>query len=342
MDLNFTINNMKTYVIAEAGVNHNGNLNLAYKLVDKAKTIKADCVKFQLFKHNTLATRYAPQAAYQKKNTKINQSQLELLKKLELNFEYLKKIKKYCQNKKIDFLLSIFSDEELNIIKDLNLESIKLPSGEINNVPLLKGIAKLKINVILSTGMANMKEILFALNILQKNGLKKNKISILQCTTDYPTKIEDVNLKSMITIKKKFKINVGLSDHTVGNELSIAAVALGAKIIEKHLTLDNKMSGPDHKASLNPKKFKELISSIRNVEKILGSEKKIPTKSELKNKKIVRKSIVAKLLIKKGEKFSNHNITCKRPEGGISPSVWEKIIGKKAKKNFLPDDLIKL
>ncbi len=342
MGLNFIINNMRTYVIAEAGVNHNGNLNLALKLVDKAKKIKADCVKFQLFKHDNLATRYAPQAAYQKKNTKKKQTQLELLKKLELKYEYLKKIKKYCQNKKIDFLLSIFSADELNIIRNLNLKTIKLPSGEINNVPLLKGIAKLRMNVILSTGMANIKEIAFALNILKKNGLRKDKISVLQCTTDYPTKIEDVNLKSMITIKQKFKINIGLSDHTVGNESSIAAVALGAKIIEKHLTLDNKMNGPDHKASLNPQKFKELISSIRNVETILGTGKKIPTKSELKNKKIVRKSIVAKLSIKKGEKFSNQNIACKRPEGGISPSMWEKIIGKKAKKNFSPDDLIKL
>tara|TARA_A100000164_G_C21897185_1_gene768574 strand:- start:198 stop:1199 length:1002 start_codon:yes stop_codon:yes gene_type:complete len=333
---------MKTYIIAEAGVNHNGRLNLAYNLVNTAKKIKANCVKFQLFKHNYLTTKFAPQASYQKKNTKKKQTQFELLKRLELNTNNLIKIQKYCEQKKIDFLLSVFGIEELKIIKKLKLKTVKLPSGEINNLPLLKGIARSNLNLILSTGMANMKEITFTLNYLKKNGLKKNKISILQCTTDYPTKLNDVNLRAMKTLQQKFKVKVGLSDHTIENESSISAVAMGATIIEKHLTLNNHMSGPDHKASLNPKKFKELINSIRKVEILLGSGKKLPSKAELKIKKIVRKSIVAKLPIKKGEIFTDINITCKRPEGGISASNWEKVVGKKSTKNFSPDEFIKL
>lgn len=333
---------MKTYIIAEAGVNHNGNIKLAYKLIDTAKKVKADCVKFQLFKHNNLTTKFAPLAAYQEKNTKKKQTQYNLLKKLELNLKSLKKIKLYCKKKRIDFLLSVFGTDELNILKTLNIKKVKLPSGEINNVPLLKNIAKLKLEVILSTGMADLKEVSNAVKILTKYGLKKRKISILQCTTDYPTNLKDVNLKAMLTLRKKFKTTVGLSDHTFGLEASLAATALGARVIEKHLTLDNNMSGPDHKASLDPKNFEKLVMGIRNVETILGSQNKIPTRSELKNKKIVRKSIVAKIPIKKGEKFSILNITCKRPEGGISSAKWEKIVGKKATKNFLEDEFIKL
>jgi len=333
---------MKTIIIAEAGVNHNGSLRLAYRLVDAAKKAKANYIKFQLFKHNELTTAYAPQANYQFKNTKKKQTQLELLKKLELSLDILKKIKSYCKKRKINFLLSVFGVEELKTLKKLNLKFIKIPSGEINNVNLLRCIARMNKKIILSTGMASLKEVGFAIKVLKKNGLDRKKISILQCTTDYPTQLKDVNLKSMVTMKEKFKVDVGLSDHTTGDEASMSAVSLGAKIIEKHITLDNNMRGPDHKASLNPKKFKELVAKIKNVEILLGSYSKKPNKSELKNKKIVRKSIVAKSNIKKGEIFSNTNIACKRPEGGISPIYWDKIIGKKSKKNFKVDDFISL
>jgi N,N'-diacetyllegionaminate synthase len=333
---------MKTIIIAEAGVNHNGSLRLAYRLVDAAKKAKANYIKFQLFKHNELTTAYAPQANYQFKNTKKKQTQLELLKKLELSLDILKKIKSYCKKRKINFLLSVFGVEELKTLKKLNLKFIKIPSGEINNVNLLRCIARMNKKIILSTGMASLKEVGFAIKVLKKNGLDRKKISILQCTTDYPTQLKDVNLKSMVTMKEKFKVDVGLSDHTTGDEASMSAVSLGAKIIEKHITLDNNMRGPDHKASLNPKKFKELVAKIKNVEILLGSYSKKPNKSELKNKKIVRKSIVAKSNIKKGEIFSNTNIACKRPEGGISPIYWDKIIGKKAKKNFKEDENIKI
>ncbi len=333
---------MKTIIIAEAGVNHNGSLRLAYRLVDAAKRAKADYIKFQLFKHNELTTAYAPQANYQFKNTKKKQTQLELLKKLELSLDILKKIKSYCKKRKINFLLSVFGVEELKTLKKLNLKFIKIPSGEINNFNLLRCIARMNKKIILSTGMASLKEVGFAIKVLKKNGLDRKKISILQCTTDYPTQLKDVNLKSMVTMKEKFKVDVGLSDHTIGNEASMSAVSLGAKIIEKHITLDNNMRGPDHKASLNPKKFEELVAKINNVEILLGSYSKKPNKSELKNKKIVRKSIVAKTNIKKGEIFSNTNIACKRPECGISPIYWDKIIGKKSKKNFKVDDFISL
>ena len=333
---------MKTIVIAEAGVNHNGSLRLAHRLVDAAKKAKADYIKFQLFYSKQLTTAYAPQAIYQFKNTKKKQTQLKLLKKLELNLVSFKKIKLYCKKRKINFLLSVFGVEELKTVKKLNLKVIKIPSGEINNVQLLKCIAKMNKKIIISTGMASLKEVEFAIKILKKNGLNNKKILVLQCTTDYPTQLKDVNLNAMITMKKKFKVEVGLSDHTIGHEASISAVSLGAKIIEKHITLNNNMKGPDHKASLNPKKFKELVTKIRNVEILLGNYLKKPSKSELKNKKIVRKSIVAKNNIKKGEIFSDVNIICKRPEGGISPIYWNNIIGKKSKQNFKVDDFISL
>ena len=333
---------MKTIVIAEAGVNHNGSLRLAYRLVDAAKKAKANYIKFQLFYSKELTTAYAPQANYQFKNTKKKQTQLKLLKKLELNLVSFKKIKLYCKKRKINFLLSVFGVEELKAFKKLNLKIIKIPSGEINNTQLLKCIAKMNKKIIISTGMASLKEVEFAIKILKKNGLNNKKILVLQCTTDYPTQLKDVNLNAMTAMKKKFKVEVGLSDHTIGHEASISAVSLGAKIIEKHITLNNNMKGPDHKASLNPKKFKELVAKIRNVEILLGNHLKKPSKSELKNKKIVRKSIVAKNNIKKGEIFSDANIICKRPEGGISPIYWNNIIGKKSKQNFKVDDFISL
>ena len=333
---------MKTFVIAEAGVNHNGNLKLAYKLVDAAKKAKADCVKFQLFHSKELTTIYASQTDYQIKNTKKKQTQLKLLEKLELDFNKLKKIQLYCKKIKINFLLSFFGVEELKTVKKLNLKVLKIPSGEINNTPLLKYIAKMKKKIILSSGMANLNEVEVAIKILKKNGLGDKKITVLQCTTDYPTQLKDVNLNAMITMKKKFKVEVGLSDHTTGSISAVSAVALGAKVIEKHITINNNLEGPDHKASLNPKKFKEFVKNIRNVEILLGSHLKKPTKPELKNKRIVRKSIVASINIKKGDKFSKLNITCKRPEGGISPILWNKVIGKKSKQNFNVDDFISI
>ena len=333
----------KVTVIAEVGVNHNGNERLAFKMIDKAKACGADIVKFQLFKTNKLIIKKSNKPLYIKKNNQLNKkTQYEILKSLELKFDCIERLSKYCKKNKIEFLLSPFDIESIKEIKKLNLKKVKIPSGEINNLPYLKEIAKLKKEIILSTGMSSIQEIRNALEILINSGINKKSITLLHCNTDYPTKFEDVNLSAMQNMRKLFNTKIGYSDHTLGIEVPIAATALGANIIEKHFTLDKKMKGPDHKASLEPHEFKEMVRCIKNISRAHGNGKKILTRSEKKNIKFVRKSIVAANFINKGEFFTEKNLTTKRPGNGLSPMMWNKIIRKKSKKSYKPDDLVNL
>lgn len=329
-----------TFIIAEAGVNHNGNLDIAKKMIDEASKTGVDAIKFQTFKTENLVCKGAKKAEYQKNNTDNKENQFEMLKRLEFSYEDFKELNEYCKLKDIMFLSSPFDLESIEMLKKLDIEIFKVPSGEIENVPYLREISKCNKKIILSSGMCNLSDIEFAIEILEKEGAKD--ISILHCNTEYPTPMEDVNLKAMETIKKAFSYEVGYSDHTEGIEIPIAAVALGAKIIEKHFTLDKSMEGPDHAASLTPKELKDMVCAIRNIEKALGNGRKIPSKSESKNKDIARKSIVSKRPIKKGEIFSLENITTKRPGTGISPKRFDEIIGKEAFKDFNEDEMIKL
>jgi N,N'-diacetyllegionaminate synthase len=332
----------KTFIIAEAGVNHNGNIEIAKKMIEVAKECGADAIKFQTFKAEKVISRYAPKAEYQKQTTGETDSQLEMVKKLELSFDDFIVLKEYCDKLNIMFLSTPFDFESIDFLNDLGLEIFKIPSGEITNLPYLEKIGKLGKKVILSTGMADLGEIEDALDILISCGTKKENITVLHCNTEYPTPYEDVNLLAMLTIKEAFKVKVGYSDHTLGIEIPIAAVALGASVIEKHFTLDKNMEGPDHKASLEPHELKAMIDAIVNIEKALGNGMKKPSKSELKNKDIVRKSIVAKREIKKGEIFTEDNITVKRPGTGISPMRWYEVLGKVAPKDYKEDELIKI
>lgn len=329
----------KTIIIAEAGVNHNGNFNLAKKMIVKAAKIGADYIKFQTFSADRLVTRFAKKPNYSQ-NKKENIFQHEMLKKLEIKDKDILKLKKICKANKIGFLSSAFDIESLKILNSINLDYFKVPSGEINNVPYLRYLAKLNKKVILSTGMSNLKEISFALSILKKAGLNKKKIFLLQCNSEYPSPLIDANLRVLGLFKKKFNVKIGYSDHTPGIEASIAAVSLGAKIIEKHFTLNKSFKGPDHKASLDLEEFRKLVISIRKVETTLGKSEKKITLSEKKNINFIRKSLVAKLTIKKGERFNEKNLTCKRPGTGKSPSLWDFYVGKKAKKNYEKDELI--
>jgi len=333
---------MGVLIIAEAGVNHNGSLELAKKLVEKAKEAGADAIKFQTFKVKEVISPKAPMADYQKKNLGKEMSQLEMIKKLELSYEDFKILKNYCDELGITFLSSPFDVESARFLADLGLELFKIPSGEITNYPLLREIGSYKKKVILSTGMADLGEIEDALDVLIASGTKREDITVLHCTSEYPAPYEEVNLRAMLTIKEAFKVRVGYSDHTEGIEISIAAVALGAEVIEKHFTLDRNLPGPDHKASLEPHQFQKMVESIRHVEMALGNGIKKPSPSELKNKKLVRKSIVARRNIKKGEIFTEENITTKRPEGGLSPMMWEEVLGKRAPRDFEKDEFIEL
>ena len=331
-------------IIAEAGVNHNGSIELAKQLIDVAANSGADYVKFQTFKARNLVSNSASKANYQIQNSADSkESQLQMLQKLELTEADHQNIIEDCKHKKIKFFSTAFDLESLTYLSSLGLDLVKVPSGEITNLPYLRFAAILFKKVILSTGMATIKEIKKALDVFLKAGISKENITILHCNTEYPTPMADVNLKAMLHIKKKFNTKVGYSDHTLGIEVPIAAAALGASIIEKHFTLDKNMVGPDHKASLEPKELQKMILSIRNIEKaISGSEKKEPSPSELKNIAIARKSIVAKTNICKGEVFTEKNITTKRPGNGISPMLWDKVLGKKAKKDFNQDEIIKI
>lgn len=330
----------KVYIIAEAGVNHNGDIGLAKKLINKAVEAGVDAVKFQTFISEKVISKYAKKAEYQIENTKnSSETQLEMVKKLELSFNEFIELKEYCDKKEIEFLSTAFDFESIEFLRKLGMKTWKIPSGEITNLPYLRKISEVADRIVMSTGMSNLEEIEQALKILNKD---KDKITILHCNTEYPTPMKDVNLKAMNLIKEKFEVEVGYSDHTLGIEVPIAAVALGAKVIEKHFTLDKTMEGPDHKASLEPDELKKMVKCIRNIELALGEEKKEASPSEIKNKEIARKSIVAKCDIKKGEIFSEDNLTVKRPGNGVSPMEWDNVIGKIAHRDFLEDELIEL
>ena len=331
-------------VIAEAGVNHNGSIEIAKQLVDKAAEAGADFIKFQTFKSEKLVSRYARQADYQRRNIgkKSDDSQLSMLKKLELSEEDHLELMDYCQKKGIKFFSTAFDLESIDYLHSLNLGLWKIPSGEITNYPYIKKIAGYREPVILSTGMCELSDIKAAYKVLANNGIRKEQITILHCNTEYPTPYEDVNLRAMTTLKDEFKVEVGYSDHTKGIEVPIAAVALGAAVIEKHFTLDRNMEGPDHKASLEPDELKAMVSAIRHIEQALGSGHKTVSESERKNITIARKSIVAACDIKAGEIFTGENLTVKRPGNGISPMKWEEVIGLKAIRNFAEDEIIEV
>jgi N,N'-diacetyllegionaminate synthase len=330
----------KVVIIAEAGVNHNGSLDLALQLVDAAVEAEADIVKFQIAIPELVATHHAKKADYQLNNTDTSDSQLEMIQKLVLKDEDFNKISDYCKEKKILFLLSAFDIISFNKLSRWAQPYCKIASGELTNTPFLRRVAKARKPIILSTGMSDIFEIGKAIDELLNYGVNKNDLTILHCNTEYPTPFSDVNLFAMQTIKEKFDIKVGYSDHTLGPEVSIAAVALGAKVIEKHLTLDRGLGGPDHKASMEPKEFKSMVLSIRNIEKSLGTGVKRPSKSEINNINIARRSIVALSPIKKGEIYSDKNIYPKRPGNGISPIHWDKVIGRSAKRDYEKDELI--
>ncbi len=330
----------RVFVIAEAGVNHNGDINIAKELVEKAASAGADAVKFQTFKTENLVCRDAKKAAYQLGTTDNSESQYEMLKKLELTPIMHTELISYCNKKNIMFLSTPFDIESLNYLVQCGIEIIKIPSGEITNYPYLREIGRTGKPVILSSGMSRLDEVDDAIKVLRDFGSKK--ITVLHCNTEYPTPYEDVNLRAMLSLKDELGVEVGYSDHTQGIEVPIAAVGLGASVIEKHFTLDKNMEGPDHKASLEPSELSEMVKQIRNIEKALGNGIKRPSESEKKNMDIVRKSIVANCFIKQGDIYSEDNITTKRPGNGISPMRWNDVIGKKAIRNFEPDELIEL
>jgi N,N'-diacetyllegionaminate synthase len=334
----------KVIIIAEAGVNHNGDINLAKKLIDVAVDAGVDYVKFQTFKSENLVSISARKAAYQIENTKdATENQLQMLKKLELSHQQHIDLISYCKQRNISFFSTAFDLESLDYLKELGLSMVKIPSGEVTNLPFLRKAATLFTEVIISSGMSTLQDINNALNVFIGAGIHKDKISILHCNTDYPTPMRDVNLLAMLTIQKEFDVTIGYSDHTLGIEVSVAAVALGAKVIEKHFTLDRNLPGPDQLASLEPIELKAMVQAIRNIElAISGNGIKEPSESEMKNIEIARKSIVAKTMIAKGEIFSEHNITTKRPGNGISPMLWDKVVGQVANRDFCKDDLIDL
>ena len=333
---------MGVYIIAEAGVNHNGQLDLALKLCDVAKTAGVDCVKFQTWKTENICTKSAAMAAYQKENIHTEtDSQFEMLTHLELSYKHFEFIKQYCEKIGIDFLSTPDEEESLAFIMDgLKLPLVKIGSGEVTNIPYLRKIASYGKPIILSTGMSNLAQVAFAYDTLIKAGAPS--VSLLHCTTNYPCPYDEVNLKSMLTLKDSFKCKVGYSDHTIGIEIPIAAVAMGAEIIEKHFTLDRKMDGPDHKASLEPAELKRMVDSIRNIEVALGDGIKKPNKSEEANAKVVQKSILAKRPIKQGEVITEDMITVKRAGYGITANYWDVVLGTHAVKDYLVDEPIML
>ncbi|TGL98089.1 N-acetylneuraminate synthase [Leptospira barantonii] len=333
---------MKTLIIAEAGVNHNGDINLALKLIDAASDAGADVVKFQTFEAERLATKSAKKADYQSATTGAEESQFEMLKKLELSKKDHEILIQRCNEKKIEFFSTAFDLHSLSFLEGLNLSRYKIPSGEITNLPYIRKIGASGRPIILSSGMSTMAEIESAIFVLEKAGTKRENITVLHCNTEYPTPFSDVNLLAMRSIADSFKVKVGYSDHTSGIEVSIAAVALGASVIEKHFTIDRTLPGPDHKASLEPEELKTMIRSIRNIEQSLGDGIKRPSQSESKNISIARKSLVAARPIRSGEIFSYENLTTKRPGNGISPMRLDEIVGLKAHRDFSEDELIDL
>jgi len=329
---------MKTLIIAEAGVNHNGDFDLAKKLIDKAVEGGADIVKFQTCKAENVISRYADKAEYQKVTTGEADSQLEMVRKLMLTYEEYGQLKKYCDEKGIEFLSTAFDLPSVDYLHSIGMKRWKIPSGEITNLPLLIKIAKLHEPIIMSTGMSELSEVADAVKALKENGAED--ITLLHCTTEYPAPYEDVNLKAMETMKEAFGLPVGYSDHTKGLEIPVAAVAMGACVIEKHFTLDRNMEGPDHKASIEPDELKSMVDQIRHVESAIGNGEKKVSASEAKNKDIARKSIIAKTAIAKGDVFSEDNVTTKRPGSGINPMRWFELLGKTAKHDYQEDYLI--
>lgn len=331
---------MSVYIIAEAGVNHNGKLDLALKLCDAAKEAGVDAVKFQTWKTENIVTAHARQAAYQTENTGKEESQYDMLKNLELSYDHFRTIQNYCKRIGIDFLSTPDEEESLEFLVSLGLPFIKVGSGEVTNIPYLRKIGACKMPVILSTGMSNIGQVATAYDTLLQAGAKE--VSLLHCTTNYPCPMDEVNLKAMVTLRDAFKCHVGYSDHTMGTEVPVAAVALGAEIIEKHFTLDRTMEGPDHKASLEPAELKLMVQQIRNIEAALGDGIKRPNKSEAENAKVVQKSILAKRTIKKGEVLSEDNLVAKRAGAGISSVHWDVVVGTKALQDYDVDEPIKL
>ena len=327
-------------IIAEAGVNHNGSLALAKELVDAAAEAGADLVKFQTFSAERLVTRSATKAEYQKRTTNSKQSQLEMLKELELTNKMHLALMSHCKNREIKFFSAGFDLLSLEYLFSLGVELFKVPSGEITNLPYLRLVGALGRPVILSTGMSNLDEIKAALGVLEDAGMLREQITVLHCNTEYPTPLYDVNLRAMQSIRDELGVSIGYSDHTQGIEVPIAAVALGASVIEKHLTTDRKLPGPDHKASLEPHEFKAMVSAIRNIERAMGDGIKRPSRSEVKNKITVRKSLVASKQIYTGEVFSPDNVTTKRPGTGVSPMRWDEVMGRLADRNFAEDELL--
>lgn len=329
----------KVFIIAEAGVNHNGDLGIAEKMADIAAEAGADAVKFQAFCAGGLVCRDAMKAEYQTETTPVSESQYEMLRKLELSEQDHIRLARYCSGSGIQFLSSPFDLESIDMLCRLGMPVIKIPSGELTDLPYLRAVARTGKDIILSTGMGTLEEVRDARDILQGNNA--GKITILHCNTQYPTPVEDVNLEAMLTLKKELGLPVGYSDHTEGTEVALAAVALGAVVIEKHFTLDRGMEGPDHKASIEPHELKQMVKGIRNIEKALGSAEKTVSPSEKGNIEVIRKSIVASKRIIKGELFSEENLTVKRPGTGMSPMKWDEVIGKTADKDYEPDEQIK-
>jgi N,N'-diacetyllegionaminate synthase len=338
MDKNFTID--AVLIIAEIGVNHNGDISLAKKLIKIAKDAGADIAKFQAFRTKDLVTSSAAMAAYQEKNTGNFNTQFDMLMNYEFSAAQFADLFNYCREIGIEFLATAFDDESFQLIQQIGSERIKIPSGEITNLPYLKQIANARKEIILSTGMSTLIEVEEAIEKLEEFGSQRQNITILHCTSSYPAPIEEVNLRAMVKMGDFFGTKIGYSDHTLGTEVAIAAVSLGACIIEKHLTLDRELPGPDHKASLEPAEFQEMVRGIRNIELALGSDIKAPTKSEISTMQSARKSLIAIESIRAGEVFTIHNIGAKRPGGGISPMRWEQYIGRRASQDYTTDDLI--
>jgi N,N'-diacetyllegionaminate synthase len=331
---------MRTLIIAEAGVNHNGDINMAKKLIDIAAQAGADLVKFQTFSADRLVTQSAAKAEYQSLATNSSESQHEMLRKLELTESMHHDLISHCASQNIGFLSTGFDIESIDLLIRFGQELFKIPSGEITNLPYLQHIGKLDKKVILSTGMSNLDEIEAAINVLEASGTDRSKVTVLHCTTAYPVPMSDVNLRAMQSIQSKFNVSVGYSDHTLGIEIPIAATALGASVIEKHFTSDRSLPGPDHKASLEPTELKAMVEAIRNIDEALGDGIKRCMPSELGNRTVIRQSVVAKCAINKGEILSAQNLTSKRPGNGISPMYWNEVIGQKAVRNFEKDELL--
>jgi N,N'-diacetyllegionaminate synthase len=333
---------MSTLIIAEAGVNHNGDINLARELIDVAAEAGADFVKFQTFTADAVSTINAKKAEYQNDTTDADDSQHAMLTRLELTRDMHEVLIDHCKSRDIQFFSTGFDSKSIDLLLELGLDRFKIPSGEITNFPYLRHVGQYGKPVILSTGMSNMKEIETALNVLEQAGTPRKHITVLHCNTEYPTPMSDVNLLAMLTIRDTFGVKVGYSDHTLGIEVAIAAVALGAIVIEKHFTLNRNLLGPDHKASLEPEELKAMVTAIRNIEKAMGDGVKRPSLSEAKNIPVARKSLVAACAILEGEVLSGTNLAVKRPGTGLSPMLWDEVLGCKAPRNFAPDELIEL